>query len=150
MKYTLEQKAQLMALKEPDRIYACELKDYVLITDGHIGYYIKKNNMLIICDKLRKPNSTPENLEPDIIYKATNEARKTRNVHMLPSGKMAIKLKNDVGQKVWVNMDFLKLFGDGVSYRISNEKDPVFISDHKGIPLGIVLPMRVPDEETEG
>lgn len=150
MKYSLEQKAQLMALQYPGRTFVCEFDEYVLLTDGHMGYYIKKSDLMINIDKLKKPTTINNDLAPETLIKSTTKANKTRNIHLTPNGKMAIKLKSEDGKKAWVNMDFLKLFGDYVQYRISSEKEPVLISDYKGIPLGIVLPMKINDEEVEG
>ena len=144
MKYTILQKAQLMVIKN-EYVCCCDFGDTVMITEGHYGYYIRKNELLLDTDKLKKPKAISEHLKPDNIIKDTVNANITRNIILMHSGKMVIKLKSDDGKKAWVNRDYLSLFGDNINVRISGEKSPVYISDYKGIPLGVVLPVLIYD-----
>lgn len=149
MKYNLVQKAQLMAIKG-EYACCCDFGDIAMITDGHYGYYINKNELMLDISKLKKPTSDAWHLSPENIIKDTVKASITRNIILMPSGKMAIKIKSDDGRKAWVNRDYLKQFGDNINLRISNELAPVYVSDYKGIPLGIVLPVRIyEDSEVE-
>lgn len=150
MKYTIEQKAQIMAVQNPNYTTALDFDDLVMITDGHKGYYIKKKDLVIDCQKLKKPITDYQYLNPLNIVKATVQAQKTRNVHLITDGgKMAIQLKSEDGKKAWVDMNFLKTFGDYLIFRISGEKDPVYICNYKGVPIGIVMPIKVCDEDAD-
>jgi hypothetical protein len=149
MKYTVEQKAQVMAMQNQGNMVACDFGDVVLITEGHIGYYIKKKDLIIDYTKLKKPISSADHLKPEVIFKATTQAKKTRNVFLIPNGKMAIKLVTDDGKKAWVNMSYLKTFGDFPYYRISGETEAIYVVDIRNNPIGIVMPMRIYDNESD-
>ena len=152
MKYTVEQKAYLMAIQNPDRVYAIDCDDVVLIVNGYIGYYINKRDLLIDVTKLQKAhkgNKSTDDLKPKNIIKSTVPAHVTRIMHLMPNGEIAIKIKSDDDKKAWVNTKFLKAFGNNVNFRISSERDAIYISYFNDIPAGVVMPMRISNEEVE-
>lgn len=147
MKYTLAQKAQVMALQNSNTVRAHEYENVFLVTDGYIGYYINKKEWYLDISKLRDFDGKEDTIDPDLLFKNTLPARKTRRVHLIPGGKMAVMLKTEEGITAWVNLDYVKKFGDGVGFRISTERDPVYVCNYKNEPLGIILPMRISEDE---
>lgn len=147
MKYTTNQKAQIEAIKEPNRTFAHEYEKYVVITEGHIGYYIHKNELVIDISKLKPFTSSADMLNPEGLFDKTVPARMTRNIRLMPSGEYAILLKSDDERKAWINMKYLKQFTETVNVRITGEKEAVYLTDYKGNPRGIIMPMNVSTED---
>lgn len=147
MKYTLEQKAQIMLIQN-DNARVTQYGDYVLIISGYYGYYIKSKDCIIDVNRFKHLEN---DLSPETIKAKTVPAEKTRNVILMHNGKMAIKIKAKDGKKAWLNVEYLKLFESiiTISLRIENETSPVYVSDYRGFPLGIICPVRVNSEVEE-
>lgn len=147
MKYTTNQKAQIEAIKEPTRTYGHEYEKHVLITEGHIGYYIPKNEVVIDILKLKPFTSSADMLNPEGMVSKTVPARITRNIRLMPSGEYSILLKSEDDRKAWINMKYLKQFTETVNIRITGEKEAVYLTDYRGNPRGIIMPMNVSTED---
>jgi hypothetical protein len=149
MKYTIEQKAQIMAMQNQDTMRMFEYENVFVITDGYIGYYIQKSNWLLNIEKFKDLNGKEDKLNPEIVLTETTPARRTKTAFVLPSGDVAVKLKTETGIKAWVNTKYIKQFGDGINLRIQSDRDAIYISNYKGTPLGVVLPIKISDEELD-
>lgn len=148
MKYTIDQRMQIMAITDADRLVGVEFKDYVFIAEGHYGAYIKKENLKVkiknmkrSTDKAFKKGMT---LDPEYLAANTLIANESSYYYRIPDNKdFAIKLYCQNGNTVWVNHTWIKWFGNNVKIRMSDAKSPVYITDLKDTPVGIILPISI-------
>lgn len=145
MKRTIAERFQIMALTET--VFAIDYVDYVLLTEGHYGCYISKKDMKLDISKLIVRKDLGTDMTPESLISQSVPAILTK--HMLYTDRPLIKIRSTGGKKAWINHQWLKQFADGIDIRIINEKSPVYISDHRGFPLGIILPVNVSDDELE-
>jgi hypothetical protein len=119
----------------------CKLKDYIFLTEGHYGCYVNNKEIKIDISKLREFVS--DTLDPEKLFNITMPAKATNHLYRYSSNKIAVKVEADNGIFAWINQGWLKQFGDNVNIRITNEKSTVYISDYRGKPLGIILPINI-------
>lgn len=142
MALTADIKMQIEAIKNQSRIKVIDYGDTVLLTDGWKGPYIKKDKLVIDLDKINHPEGG-ETYDPNklklIKLKRTN--------HLLITGnRIAIRFDTEEGEHIWTRNDWMKEYGNAFRYATEETKTAVIPIGINGDPLGIVLCMRITDE----
>ncbi|PWJ27963.1 hypothetical protein A8806_110138 [Faecalicatena orotica] len=143
MAMTADIKMQIEAIKNQSRIKVIDYGDTVLLTDGWKGPYIKKDKLIIDLDKINHPEGG-ETYDPNklklIKLKRTN--------HLLITGnRIAIRFDTEDGEHIWTRNDWMKEYGNAFGYATEETKTSVIPIGINGDPLGIVLCMRITDND---
>lgn len=119
-------------------------KGYVYYApDGFRMYKIPQDNFLIDLEKAfpgKTPISDPKKLLNDsdaVAAVKTNEVRCYEKYNV-------IKIKNE-NTHAWINVNYLKEFEANCTFKIVNEKSPVFIYEFEEL-TGIILPVFIKEE----
>lgn len=146
----IEYQLQINAIKG-EQIFYIECGELILLTDGHIGVYLKESELKIDKSKLRKPhdNSTATSYIPENLLKVRTAVIETSIARKIPSSGYAIKLySKESGEHCFVKEKFLKMFKGYNSLFIKSARDPVLLYRY-GVPYGIILPIRITPKEGE-
>ena len=144
----IEYKLQNDVLKN-QRMNYIKLKNYIMLTDGRIGCYLKPDEIKIDLSKITGiPSADVKTLDPDVLIETYQKAKKTRYAVITEISGLLIRIDGEVdNRKVYIPEKQLKMFYGYTGIMIPyNDRDPDLILKY-GIPYGIVLPVRVVEDE---
>lgn len=142
----VETKLQIDFIKG-DRLYYKKTGNYIILSNGHVGVYLKDGELKVDTSKMIEFSS--DFLDPDVLLKTRSKARITNIARKIRTGDFAILLKSiENDNKCFVNEKYLKMFNGFTELFILSRKDPVLV--HRlGKPYGIILPVCCADEELQ-
>lgn len=137
-------KMQIEAIKNPERLHVLDFGDTVLLVDGWKGPYIKKDEVLINLDKIKHQQK-----KDDFNPKTMKLTKIKRTNHLLvTSGKNIVnRFDTEDGERIWARNDWLKEYENASSYATDETKGAVIPIGIYGEPMGIVLCMRINNED---
>jgi len=140
-----EQKLQIDAIKG-NRMYFAVFENFVFITDGHCGVYLKEKELKIDKAKMMQiDEKAAKQFDPQTIKDHRVKAKITNAAYRCMSG-FAIKIKSTENEtQCFVQEKFLKMFDGANGMFIESEKAPVYVERY-GLPYGIILPIHVYNE----
>lgn len=144
MTMTADIKMQIEAIKKPSRIKFMDYGDIVLLIDGYKGPYIKKELAIIDFSKIKHVDAN-EHYNPNSLK--IIKAKRTNHLLITRSGRIVCRFDTDDGDHVWVRNDWLKEYENAFGYATEETKSAIIPIGINGEPLGLVLCMRINDEE---
>lgn len=141
----IEYQLQIDAIKGT-RIYYKDFENFIFITDGHIGVYLKERELKIDRTKMIAI-SEGDQFNPENLSKERTAAIETKIARKLPLGGYAIKFySEESGKHCYIQEKFLKMFKGYTGASIKERRDPVLLYKY-GVPYGIILPMNIAEQE---
>ncbi len=138
-----ELKLQIDAVKNGNILYAdAGIDNFVFLTDGHYGAYIRKNQVRIDLSKCKKIK-LEEDTDFNNILKISYPARETKTA-FLAGNDFCIKIKTE-DTYCFVKEKYLKMFPGYNTIRIS-DKDKAVLIMRSGDPYGLIMPMKISEE----
>lgn len=140
----VEKKLQIDVIKG-ERIYFKDLEDMIFVADGHVGVYLKDQELKINRSKMIEMGGSPEFFKPHELKERCIPAKETHHAVKTNRG-YAIKIKAiDSDEYCYISENYLKMFKGYTSLMIKGKLDPVLIFKY-GLPYGIILPIRIKEE----
>lgn len=116
-------------------------KGYVYFSpDGLRMYKIAEKDFLIDLGKAF-PHKTPINDPKKMMNDSDAEPAVKTNEVKLYEKFTVIKIKSEKSQ-AWVNVDYLKDFDTDCTFKIMDEKSPVFVYEYEEL-VGLILPVKI-------
>lgn len=137
-------KMQIEAIKNPERLYVLDFGDTVLLVDGWKGPYIKKDEVLINLDKIKHPKKKEE-FNPKTMK--LTKIKRTNHLLIASGNRIVNRFDTEDGEKIWVRNDWMKEYENAFSYATEETKTAVIPIGMNGEPMGIVLCMKINNEE---
>lgn len=137
-------KMQIEAIKNQERLYVLDFGDTVLLVDGWKGPYIKKDEVLINLDKIKHPKKKEE-FNPKTMK--LTKIKRTNHLLIASGNRIVNRFDTEDGEKIWVRNDWMKEYENAFSYATEETKTAVIPIGMNGEPMGIVLCMKINNEE---
>ena len=138
-------KMQIEAIKNPRRLMVLDFGKTVLLTDGRKGPYIKKDKVLIDLEKIRHPENTSNEFNPDKIQLI--KVKRTKHLIIMSNGKIINRFDTENGDDIlWARNDWIKEYGNAIRYATNENHTSIIPIGINGEPLGIVLCVRINEE----
>ena len=138
---------QLVSLGSINMRYI-EFGEKILLTDGVIGTFIKKDEVVIDLSKVQKIEDEVKinglytvTLNPDTIMKNSVQGEITEHDENGHS-----KIEGENGKYAWVGDYYKKIFGTKARYYVQGPALPLLITDGRKKPVGILLPVKIKND----
>lgn len=139
----IEHKLQIDAIKG-ERIYYSEFGEWILLSDGKIGVYLKGNELKIDKNKMHAMGNV-EKLDPDYLMSGSIMLNQTKTAHKTHLG-YAIKLKNSEDNvHIFVLEKYLNMFYGYSGIAFKTLRNPILITKYDQ-PYGIICPITINEE----
>lgn len=142
--YVKAQQELIKALSDSkNRVFYENINGIIWISvNGTYAYAIPKTDFFLDLEKLKDRTT---NVFSEILKKDYKPATQTNDFKVIFSRTKPAELAK-IGNSdftVWVDNKTMKLFGSGNTFKVSNTNGAVLIYSSTGIPLGLIMPVRV-------
>lgn len=154
MARTIEQKAQMEFIKDPEKVAVIDAGTHIVISLGTKGVYIEKEAALIKYERYLKLNERTgeihqdRNVFPKLIMERTYPAIKTDRLAYTEGKDIAAKLVANNGAYAYITIDNLNYFGPECIFRVENETKLVCVTKNGNV-VGVIIPEEIWEEEDE-
>lgn len=154
MARTIEQKAQMEFIKDPEKVAVIDAGTHIVISFGTKGVYIEKEASLIKFERYLKFNEQTgeihqdRNVFPKLIMERTYPAVITDRLAYTEGKDIAVKLVADNGAYAYITIADLSYFGVGCIFRVESETKLVCVTKNGNV-VGVIIPEEIREEEDE-